>query len=318
MRLVTFAAVIDQDTSTTRGRRRMGAMIDDFVVDLAAVVAVGGPNVSARTVRQLLRGGKPALAGVMEALAWASARRDPDWFLRPQAYRLLAPIARPGKLLAIAGNYAAHRVEHNVAVADARRALPEVFWKPSTTIIGPDGTIVLPGELCPAVDYEGELAVIVGTRTRNVAPEHALARVAGYMNFNDVSGRRIEPGIEREVGPRTRFFDWLLGKWFDTFGACGPWLVTADDVPDPQDLALETRVNGEVRQRASTGQMIHSVAELISWISRVTTLELGDIIITGTPEGVGSVTGRFLQAGDVVGVEIGPLGTLRNSVGPPR
>ncbi|HEX2036066.1 MAG TPA: fumarylacetoacetate hydrolase family protein [Chloroflexota bacterium] len=330
MRLLTFLADPSDDS---RPAERLGALVNEQVLDLgaaatAAGIAPGGPGAPGAAGAlgspiALLEGGPEALQAARSVVEWATARAEGPWWRALDAVRLRAPITRPPKILAVAGNYAAHRREGGAAVPEVKTALPELFSKPVTSVIGTGEAIVLPGPLCPAVDYEGELAVIIGRRCRDVAPERALDCVAGYANYNDVSGRRLDVsalGIQREgeAGPRVAFFDWLLGKWFDTFGACGPWLVTADEVPDPRALTLETRVNGEVRQRASTGDMLHSVVDLISVASRVMTLEPGDIIATGTPDGVGSASGRFLQAGDVVEVEIGPLGTLRNPVQGPR
>jgi 2-keto-4-pentenoate hydratase/2-oxohepta-3-ene-1,7-dioic acid hydratase in catechol pathway len=167
-----------------------------------------------------------------------------------------------------------------------------------------------------AVDYEGELGVVIGRRCTRVAADEALRYVGGYLCLNDVSGRKLDPGFERasDLLERAKFFDWLAGKWFDTFCPIGPWLVTPDEVADPMALTLLTRVNGEERQRSSTGDMIHSISRTIAWCSTVSTLEPGDVIATGTPSGVGSARGVFLKDGDVVEVEVEGLGVLRNPV----
>jgi 2-keto-4-pentenoate hydratase/2-oxohepta-3-ene-1,7-dioic acid hydratase in catechol pathway len=278
------------------GRERVGALRGDEVVELPF------PDVLA-----LLRGGAAALEAARDAL-----ERGPS---RPLgAGRLLAPLPRPPKVLCMAGNYAAHWRESGHAAPPKAGFAPQMFIKPVTTIVGPDDDVRLPGPLCTAVDYEGELVAVIGTSGYRIPASRALAHVAGYANFNDVSGRRLNVDVPRPDNPRTGYFDWLNGKWFDTFGPLGPWLVTADEVPDPQALAIETRVNGQSRQHASTGDMIFTVAETIEWISQFLTLEPGDLIATGTPSGVGSTTGTFLQAGDVVEVEVERLGVLRNRV----
>src|ERR671929_139198 len=179
-----------------------------------------------------------------------------------------APIPRPPKVLCMAGNYAEHWREAGLAAPPRDNFAPQMFIKPVSTVVGPDDPIVLPGPICQAVDYEGELAAVIGTGGRGIPAERALAHVAGYANFNDVSGRKLTIEIPRPDNARTGYFDWLNGKWFDSFGPLGPYLLTADEVPDPQALAIETWVNGQVRQRASTGDMIFTLAETIEWISQ--------------------------------------------------
>ena len=275
---------------------RVGVLSGDRVIDVA-------PDMVA-----LLTAGE---RGLREAEAAAGRG---DRVLALADVRLRAPILRPGKVLALAGNYRAHRNEGGAVLADS--PLPEVFCKPVTSVIGPDEAIRLPGPPIVAVDYEGELGVVIGRTCSRVSEADALAYVAGYLCLNDVSGRKLDPGFERppELAARAKFFDWLIGKWCDTFNPIGPWLVTADEVPDPMALTLVTRVNGEERQRTSTGEMIHSIVRTIAWCSSLMTLEPGDVIATGTPAGVGSASGRFLKEGDVVEVEIDGLGTLRNQV----
>jgi 2-keto-4-pentenoate hydratase/2-oxohepta-3-ene-1,7-dioic acid hydratase in catechol pathway len=231
--------------------------------------------------------------------------------------RLRAPLLRPGKILALAGNYMAHRTEGATGITTpAELLLPEVFCKPVTSIVGHTEAIRLPGPPVVATDYEGELGVVIGKSAWRVSEADSMAHVAGYFPLNDVSGRKLDPGMNRDPAQAARngYFDWLIGKWPDTFCPIGPWMVTADEVHDPMDLHLVTRVNGQVRQETSTGAMLHSIVRTIAWCSKFMTLEPGDIIATGTPAGVGSARGLFLQAGDVVEVEIGGLGTLRNRV----
>ena len=192
---------------------------------------------------------------------------------------------------------------------------PWLFMKPATTVIGPEQPVILPTHLSDQIDWECELGVVIGAVARAVPAERALDYVAGYTVFNDISARRINhpPGYHQR-SDRDRFHDWLHGKWFDTFGPMGPCLVTRDEIPDPQKLQLELRLNGEVQQHASTANMIYGVAELIAFISGFLTLEPGDLISTGTPSGVGHAKGRFLRAGDVLEAEILGIGMLRTPV----
>ena len=168
---------------------------------------------------------------------------------------------------------------------------------------GPGGEVVRPA-YTEELDYEGELAVVIGRRARDVPPERALAHVFGYAVMNDVTARdrqRAEP-------------QWLRAKGGDTFAPFGPWVTTADEVPDPQALTIRTTVNGELRQDGSTADMVFSVAALVAWCSGSFTLEPGDVITTGTPAGVGVARGAFLAPGDRVRVEIEGLGALENTV----
>lgn len=230
---------------------------------------------------------------------------------------LCTPIARPGKLLAAAANYQDHVTETGGEPLDRSRLSPRLFLKPSTSIVGPNEPVPMP-EVSRQVDWEAELTAVIGRRCRAVPAADALDVVAGYCTSNDVSARSVDYGYERntdgDAAAAVWFFDWLAGKWLDGFAPIGPWLVTADEVPDPQDLAVDLEVNGTSRQHGSTKDMIFTVAELVAHASRLCTLEPGDMIMTGTPSGVGAATGEFLGPGDVMSVTVGPLGTLVNPV----
>lgn len=231
--------------------------------------------------------------------------------------RLNTPIARPGKILAAAGNYQSHVDEGGGERVDTSRRTPRVFLKPSSSLVGPGEPVVLPA-ISSEVDWELELTVVIGRPAHEVSREAALSYVAGYTIMNDISARSMSWGIDdREVHDWDRFFDWLSGKWVDTFAPTGPWIVSADEVGDPHDLHLELDVNGETHQDSSTGSMIFDCADLISHISRFTTLEPGDLIATGTPAGVGAATGRYLQDGDVMTGRIEKLGVLETPVTAP-
>jgi len=227
---------------------------------------------------------------------------------------LLPPVVRPGKVLMLAGNYAAHVAERDGTPAERAETFPYLFLKPAGTIIGPGEAIRLPASSPDHVDWECELGVVIGARCRGVAEAEALDHVAGYTVVNDVTDRKFTPNPGRKVRERDKFFDWLHGKWHDTFCPIGPCLLSADAVPDPQALALRLMVNGALKQDGTTGQMIFPVAALIAFASSFMTLEPGDILSTGTPAGVGSAKGTYLRPGDVVEATIAGIGTLRNPV----
>ncbi len=228
---------------------------------------------------------------------------------------LLVPIPRPPKILLLAGNYAAHVIERGGTAVERAETFPYVFMKPpSTTLNHPGGTIRIPRASPDHVDFEAELGVVIGRRCRDVEEADALAYVAGYTVVNDITDRKYQPNPGRKPRERDKFFDWLHGKWHDTFCPVGPCVLSADALPDPQSLPIRLTVNGETRQDGSTGQMIFPVAAVISFISRFVTLEPGDLISTGTPSGVGSSTGVYLRPGDVVVAEIEGIGRLENPV----
>ncbi len=239
------------------------------------------------------------------------------------AVTLLAPMPRPGKLLALAGNYAEHVKEASqtrgfqVGLSESPRqtTVPRPFLMPSTVVCGPGDTIPWP-VYSQQVDYELELGVVIGAIAKCVQPTESLACVAGYTIVNDVSARSVTFKEGRTKRPWDEFYDWLNGKWADGFLPMGPWLVTKDEIPDVQNLHLTLKVNNQVKQDARTSQMIYSVADVISFLSHLMTLEPGDVICTGTPSGVGLATGNFLNAGDVIECSIESLGTLTNTLGP--
>ena len=214
---------------------------------------------------------------------------------------LLAPIPRPPKFLAIGLNYADHSAEAGLPAPD----FPVFFNKQTTCVIGPGEGIHVP-RASSLVDYECELAVVIGRRCRHVPADRALEVVAGYTVVNDVTVRDWQ----------LRAPTMTIGKSFDTHGPMGPWVVTADEIPDPQDLGLRTWVNGELLQDASTAEMIFTCAQQIETLSTSFTLEPGDVIATGTPAGVGMLRqpARWLVPGDTVAVEVDGIGRLENPV----
>jgi 2-keto-4-pentenoate hydratase/2-oxohepta-3-ene-1,7-dioic acid hydratase in catechol pathway len=289
MRLVTYEA----DAAW-----RAGIAIGDAVVDAQAAAREAGLTGADWSSNRALIA---ADAQTRSALATAAAELAPT---APalQSLRLGPPIPDPEKILCMGLNYRDHAEE-------AQLPLPEVplfFAKFRNSLIGPNDEIVLPPAASGQVDYEAELAVVIGRRCRDVAAEQALDYVAGAMALNDVSARDLQLQVSQ----------WMMGKAIDTFAPCGPALVTLDELGDLQDLGIRTRVNGETLQDANTSLMVFGVAEAIAFLTRVMTLEPGDIIATGTPAGVGMARDPqvWLHSGDVVEVEIDGIGTLRNPV----
>ncbi|WP_395091762.1 fumarylacetoacetate hydrolase family protein [Armatimonas sp.] len=220
-----------------------------------------------------------------------------DLLLAPFAPRL-APIPRPNRILAIGRNYAEHARELGNAVPDE----PVVFLKASQSVIGPDREICIP-DWAGRVDFEGELLVVLGKGGKNIPEKDAMDCVVAYTCFNDVTAREKSKALQSKGHP------WFLAKSLDTFGPLGPHLVTVDEIPDPSDVGVQLRVNGETRQDGRTSQMIHSIPKLIAYLSQWFALEPGDVIATGTPPGVGP-----LVVGDLVEVEVEGIGCLRSAV----
>jgi 2-keto-4-pentenoate hydratase/2-oxohepta-3-ene-1,7-dioic acid hydratase in catechol pathway len=284
MKLITYESA---------GRLRCGIVVNARVLDLAA------PSLEA----VLASPEQMDLARELEERALTDATFALDHGAPLAALSVRAPIVRPGKVLALGLNYRDHAAESGSPIPSE----PVVFCKVSSSVIGPGAPIVLP-EASQKVDYEVELAFVIGRAAKGVPAARALDYVGGYTVLNDVSARdyqREKPGGQ-----------WTLAKSFDTFCPMGPWIVTPDEVGDPQDLALSCVVSGRTMQSSSTAQMIFSVAEIIEYLSRVLTLEPGDVVATGTPPGVGFVRKppRFLRSGDVVECSVQNIGTLVNPV----
>ncbi|WP_426186697.1 fumarylacetoacetate hydrolase family protein [Microbacterium sp. TWP3-1-2b2] len=227
--------------------------------------------------------------------------------------RILAPLLAPGKVIAVAANYQAHVKEAGAQAREKKTATPRLFLKPDTSITGPDAPVVL-NPITTQLDWEVEIAVVIGSRIQDASVEDALSYVFGYATSNDISARSLDLGVERDGEAWTGFFDWLEGKWLDGSAPMGPYLVTADEVPDPQNLALTLELNGQVMQSGSSTDMVHTVAELVSFSSRLMTLNPGDVILTGTPSGVGATTGVFLKPGDSMIAEVQGLGSLTTPI----
>ena len=209
------------------------------------------------------------------------------------------PLTRPGKIVCLGLNYADHAAETGAPLPER----PLLFSKLNTCVVGPGDPIVIPdGDV--KVDHEAELAVVIGRPARNIGEDEARQVIGGYSCFNDVSERVAQKGDGQ----------FLRGKSYDTFGPFGPYVATPEEIPDPHNLTIRCLVNGEPRQDSSTSKMVFGVFEIVSYIARMFPLEVGDLICTGTPAGVGLGSGRYLEAGDIVTVEIDGLGSLTNPV----
>jgi 2-keto-4-pentenoate hydratase/2-oxohepta-3-ene-1,7-dioic acid hydratase in catechol pathway len=272
------------------GIPRTGLVLGDEIVDLTDP-AIGLPG---EMVALLALGGDAGEA--VQRSPASGARR-----LALEGAPLIAPVPRPPSFLAIARNYAAHITE----LGHERPEFQTWFSKQPTCVIGPGTAIEVP-RVSSTVDYEGELGMIIGRRCRHVPAERALEVVAGYTVVNDVSVRDWQ----------WRAPTMMMGKGFDTHGPNGPWMVTADEVDDPQQLGVRTWVNGELRQDGTTADMIFTCAQMIEHLSTAFTLEVGMLISTGTPAGVGAGEDppRWLVAGDTVTVSVEGVGELANPV----
>jgi len=280
-------------TMQTESGLRPGLLHDGSYVDIVA----SDPDLPT-SVRQLLGLGESAWARLQRLL-----ERGQLVTYQPSQVSLAAPIPDPPKIICIGLNYKDHAAESKAPIPSE----PVLFSKFHNAIIGPEQAIRLP-KVSQEVDYEAELVVVIGKRGRYIPEDRAREFVAGYTIGHDVSARDWQ--LRKPGG------QWLAGKTFDTFAPIGPSLVTSDEIPDPHQLRIELRLNGQVMQHSSTSQMIFSVDKLVSYISQVVTLEPGDLIFTGTPPGVGFARRPpvFLKPGDVVEIEIEKLGILRNPV----
>ncbi len=275
-----------------RGQERPGLLVgDDTVLDLSRALP-GAPC----SMRELLARGLLDEAGKL-------TEPDPSLCFPLADVRIGAPIPDPSKILCLGLNYRDHAEEQN-------RPLPErplVFPKLPSAVIGPGEGITLPDPgMETFVDPEAELAVVIGAKTSRIAESDAYKSVAGYTVLNDVSGRDTQKAEKQ----------WLRAKGFDTFAPMGPWIVTTDEINDPHALDVSCRVNGELRQKSNTSNLIFSVPYLVSYLSQTITLMPGDVISTGTPGGVGIFRDPpvRLEHGDVVTIEISKIGVLENSV----
>ncbi len=301
MRLATFEV---DDTN------RIGIVAVD---DPSLLIDVSAENGHPSDLMPIVAGGDSMRQSLERLLN--PALRDAGTRLRIDDVRLQPPLLRPGKLLCLAGNYRKHIAESGYQVpVEADVLTPQFFLKPSSSLTGPHGEVALTRENV-SVGWEVELAVVIGRPGRHIPASSAMQHVFGYMVLNDISERGLHSQMQgRRVRENDPFFDWLAGKWFDGFAPCGPWIVTADEIPDPHALGIRLWVNGALRQEGSTAEMIFRIPQIIESASSIMTLEAGDIISTGTPAGAGVGGSATLADGDHIVCEIDRLGRLSNRV----
>ena len=298
------------------GKVCWGLDLSDRIVDgQIAAMSLGSPGYE--DLRSVIEDGDSALA-LLDRME-NTVRQDLNFQARVtharQRVTLRAPISNPRKLLCLAGNYPAHIKESGFQTPQTKeRVTPQVFLKPSSTIVGPFSPILIQKESV-AVDWEVELAAVIGRRGKYIPVAKASDYVFGYSIINDVSERKMNSRMAGRQGREwDGFFDWLNGKWFDSFAPLGPAIVTSNAVGDPHDLSIRLKVNGELMQDSNTKHMISSVPEAIAYISSFMTLEPGDIIAMGTPAGVGMASNLFLKPGDTVDCELEKIGRIKNTV----
>lgn len=300
------------------GRIEAAFYFDDFVIPLRdAAEATGVAAPAGNDLVPILPCGeqRSSVVQLQEATAGLSAEARTKISLRTQDVDLRVPVPAPGKLMLLAGNYSKHVAETGGQVEVRSNTFPYVFMKPhATTLTHPGDPIRIPSISPDHIDWEIELGVIIGRECHGVSESEALQYVAGFTVINDVSDRKFRPNPARVERPKDAFFDWLHGKWHDTFCPMGPCVLPADELADPQQLPLKLTVNGAVEQDASTAEMDFPVAAVVAFLSSWVTLHPGDIISTGTPDGVGMAKGKFLKPGDIVEASIGGIGVLRNPV----
>ncbi|QDU79026.1 Ureidoglycolate lyase [Polystyrenella longa] len=292
----------------------VGFYSEQQVIPLAAVAQAAGVEIpDTDSLIPFLPGGSHAETAVSlykkanEGSASESAIKTGD-------ATLLVPVPRPEKLLLLAGNYAKHIEEGGGKAEERANTIPYVFSKPpTTTLTNPGDPVTIPAISPDHIDWECELAIVIGKRCKGVSEAEAPNYIAGFTVVNDISNRKFRPNPERVTREKDKFFDWLHGKWHDTFCPMGPCIVSSESIADPQQLKLELRVNGNVEQSSSTSEMVFPVAAVVEFVSSFVTLEPGDIISTGTPAGVGMAKNKYLKPGDVTEAEIEGIGILRNT-----
>jgi len=283
-----------------QGSWRAGIVQDSLLVDAATLNPASYPS----TVRALLEAGSATIDQLLER-AQDAFERGSEQLMPLEKVELGPPVPDPDKIICLGLNYHEHARELQMSAS----RVPPLFAKFRNALCGPTSPIVMP-RVSTQIDYEGELAVVIGRRCKEVSEREALTCVAGYTIMNDVSARDLQMQSSQ----------WTAGKVLDTFAPMGPGIVPVSDIPDPQNLQILTRVNGVTLQQGNTRDMIFSVARTIAFLSSLMTLQPGDLIATGTPSGVGFKRQPpvFLKAGDIGEVEIERIGMIRNPVVEPE
>jgi 2-keto-4-pentenoate hydratase/2-oxohepta-3-ene-1,7-dioic acid hydratase in catechol pathway len=282
-------------------REYYGVLVNDIVVHLPNLAKQFNKELP-KHIEDFINLGVKGVRAAEKLLEIATEKNIADASFPLNHIDLLAPIAFPPKIVCLGLNYRDHAAEQGASLPDE----PVIFIKPHTTVIGPNDNIVKPS-FVKKLDYEAELAVVIGKKAKNVSASEARSCIFGYTILNDVSARDIQFKDKQ----------WTRGKSFDTFAPIGPCITTVNQLPDTSNLSIRTWVNNELRQNSTTKNMVFNVYEIIHHLSRVMTLEPCDIIATGTPAGVGFALKpqpKFLQAGDIIRIEIEGIGFLENSV----
>ncbi len=297
---------------------RPGIYHDGRIIDLGEFSSAMYTLQAFSSLRLFIEAGQPVwneVTRVMERVNQASLNKFDLGTDYPEI-SLDAPLRDAKKLILLAGNYQEHIREVGYRVPDrADSVTPQFFMKPpSTTVIGPGQPVILPRN-GTWIDWEVELAVVIGKQGKYIPESEAMGYVFGYTIINDISEREFSSNIpDRFLREKDPFMDWLHGKWFDTFAPMGPHVVTPDEIPDPHNLKITLHRNGIEEQSANTSQMIHSIPYLIHKLSNIMTLEPGDVMATGTPSGVGYSKGILLEHGDILKCMIESIGVLINPV----
>lgn len=292
---------------------RAGLVLENTVLDLGQAFSAAYPDLSvppALADLSLIIADWEQLESLLDGLADKVAGLVTTGKISGRKLRdvALAPPIVPRQLFAAAANFVEHANEMGTKLAEKAESNPFIFLKAATSVVGHQAQVVIP-KLSEMVDWEVELGVVIGKAGKNIPLDRALDHVAGYTIVNDVSARDLNV---RDDFPFK--FDWFQGKSFDTFAPIGPWIVPRSCIADPQNLKMSLTVNGETMQDATTGEMIFTAAEQISYLSQILTLRPGDVIATGTPTGVGMARGVFLKPGDTMVASIQDIGDLANSL----
>lgn len=289
----------------SNGKNRVGLVEGDLIFDIEPAAKKLGVHNQPLTIDSLLAEG---LLGTLRQATKEITTGGPG--VRLESVRLLSPVLNPEKMLLLAVNYASHSKEGDIRLPTE----PYLFTKFRNSLIGPGDPVLIP-RMSNRVDWEAELAVIIGKTGKYIARQDAMEYVAGFAVANDISFRDFQFAPRMPDGKTTLGLNWVKGKGLDSSFPLGPWLVTTDEIEDPYRLEISLSVNGQVKQKSTTAQMVFKIDTIIEYVSAGITLRPGDIISTGTPEGVAEFTGQpFLKDGDTLEAKVEGIGALRNPV----